>query len=174
MASTSYNDAKKKIMGINKEIDDQTLELIKSRRKRVKILLSLLLAVIVGSLIALVTLVVTGHIKLFGEDTPTRISLYSATANEKGILQIMVDVNDFGDAKSNANFFSIKARITDMANGAVYVEDIIPIYLGNNKVRILINDPDLVLLPGLCNIQLRLVGKQKLSNVVTISKIIQK
>ncbi len=171
MPSTSYNDARKKILELNKEIDDHTLNIIKERRKRLRILLLLLITTICAGASIFVSMVISGYIDLFGEDTPTTISLCEMTANVKGLLRITLVIDDFGDADVTAGFSNVEAQIVNMTDGQVYIEKIIPIYLNDGTVRVLINDPELVMLPGPCNLQVRLKGPQKRSNIVLISEI---
>lgn len=165
--ASSFKEAREKIGKLNQELDSRIYGEIKAHRKRMKILLGIFITLLVSSLITFVVLVHLDIIKLFREDTPSKIKLLTATATEEGYLRILLEIEEGYQGRITPDYHDVKAHIVDLTDGAEFFEDVIPIYL-RNKTRLMIEKPGLMALPGYCQIQVTIEGRKKKSNDLVI------
>jgi hypothetical protein len=171
MPPTSYKDAFEKIQSVNEEIDQKNLVVVKSHQKQSRFLFWLLMGFALVALAVFVVLVNQGLIKFYKEQVPTSVSLVSAKANDAGQVRIILEVQEFNREVENPNFMDLRAHLFDHKSGTEYKSEVIPVFLENGSTRILIMNPDLAYLPGPCDIELSLVGKENSSNVVQVKKL---
>lgn len=171
MVPSTAQSAFDKIQNINKELDQASLDRIRTDQKKRRVMVYLLLCFTVTAITALLVMIQQDIISIFGEITPTTISLVSAKANDNGDLKIMLEVQEFTETATYPDFGEIEAHLFDAKTNQEYPANMVPVYLESGAIRLFIHKTDLVSLPGSCDIVVFVAGKKKKSNTIHIKTL---
>jgi len=167
MSPSPTNRAFQKIKEINRELDRSSLERIQKNRKQRQTIYSLVILLVVLGIALFAVFFRTGILKYLSEDIHYEISLLSATANDEGNVKIVLTLF-FSD---QAKFSNVQARLTDAIGKQKCDADVMPVYLEKNRIDLYIINPDIVSLPGQCDIKVTLHGSNQTSNSLRILQL---
>ena len=167
----SRNKGLEKIRAIEQNLDQQNLKRIKEAEKRGRYLFWSIAIFFFLAISAVLTLINLGIISIYGSPSVSTVNLVEAKADSSGTLRIILEVEDLFEQGQRLRMGSLRATLLDKKNKDEVDAEVIPLFLKNGTVQILIMNPGIYHLPGECDLEVYLSGKQNVTNTVTIKNL---
>ena len=101
------------------------------------------------------------------DDIIYKISLMEASSDDDGNLKIVVTLNYSPKAK----FTNVKAHLKDFVGKQKVKAEVMPVYLEKNRIDLHVISPKMYILPGQCDLKLKIEGSNQSSNTLRILQL---
>jgi hypothetical protein len=171
MAGNNKKRYLERIHAIEDEIvhlDEDEKRQNRQSRRRVLIALGV---VVFASMITVASLVLTGHLKIFREDTPLVLSLRESTLEDNGDIRILIDVDKYEQAARKMSFTGVRAFLMPMQGERSKETEVIPVYMKDGTIQLLLIFKNLVAPKEPFKWKIRLFSENSKTNSVFVEKL---